>query len=192
MSFRVNGGHELKGVVEEFLNYLDAPKTNHGKGLSSSLMLQIEEYGDLMVKAAIDRFGTEKSWQNRAGCYICVADYDSGFPGLVFRVGNPVPEKLFRYWFFSQEKALRTAFYKHTTSFESADDDLMHYGGAVRVPRQIIAPSGFPAHGDEAIALGMHVLIGNIAIKQARSIAAKSGNPYFDVLVKDIEESMGL
>ena len=188
MSFRVNGGHELKGVVEEFLNYMATPRADYGIGSKLSSILQIEEYGNLMVKSAIERFGAEELWENRAGCYICVADYSSGFPELVFRVGTPAPEKLFRYWLFSQEKALRTAHNGHVTGFGSADDDRMHYGGAVRVPHLIISCSGFPAHGDEAIALGMHVLMGNITIGQARVIASKSSNPYFDVLVQDIEE----
>ena len=191
LPFRVGVIHKLAQVTKEFTNCLATTETNHGTtGLTLSSILQIEEYGNLMVKAAIDRFGDEKSWQNRAGCYICVADYYSGFPELIFRVGNPTPEKLFECWLFSQEKGLRTAFYKHVTSFESANEDSMRYGGAVRVPDLILSCSGFPAHGDEAIVLGVHVLMGSISIADAEAVARKSNNPYFVVLVKDIEGLM--
>src|SRR3989338_5499414 len=94
------GDHELKVVAQEFLNYMAAPRIIC-EALMPSVLHQIEEYGNLMVKAAIDHFGNEEAWKNRTGCFICAADYDSGFPNLVFRVGSPAPEKLFEYWLFS-------------------------------------------------------------------------------------------
>lgn len=187
--FQVRGGDELSTVLEEVVNQLWAPMmTEEIEQLSPSLCRQIQEYGTLMVKAAIERFGELPEWKGRNGCYMCAAEPIRGFPQLIFSVGTPAPEKLFKYWLFSQEKNLRTARYGHTTSFESADEKLFHYGGAVRGRRLLLDGSGFPAHGNEAIILGVHNLVGTLTHNEALAIARKSGNPYFEALIPDIEE----
>lgn len=187
--YPVGGNDDLREIVQELLNRLATPHASVPPTQNGASLRHLQELGHEVVQVALERFTGNKRWGSRNGCYICVADYQTGFPHLVFSVGEPVPEKLFKYWLFAQEKPLRTAAKNQETSFESADDD-DHFGGAVRHGNMNIGCSGFIAHGDEAVVLGMHILAGNMSIKSAERIARQSNNWIFDALVDDIREMM--
>lgn len=60
--------------------------------------------------------------------------------------------RLLDYLGFSREKGLRLAEHPdHVSSWESRDEDLMHYGGAIRCGPFILSFSGLPEHWDEIL-----------------------------------------
>ena len=129
---------------------------------------------------ALVLFGSEPEWAGRTGVYFCIAD-ERGEPAVIARVGEPTkPEK---YLAFCQEKAKRLAAHpEHVSSYQSRNPAQDHWGGAIRANYWLMAPSGAPELGDEALVMGTAWVLRLADEDTLAAIAKYSNNPYWQRL----------
>ena len=116
-----------------------------------------------------------------AGYCTVVSKYD-GRPLLAFQVGECKPEKFEQYWAFSQEKAYRLArliHARHVSSWQSRDENLRRFGGAIRAGDYIFSFSGLPEKADEAVMLRTAILCGYMTASEAGVVVDISDNEIF-------------
>jgi hypothetical protein len=115
---------------------------------------------------------------------------------FVNEIGNCAAERADAYFGFCQEKVWRLARLRsegHISGWQSRNTKKDQYGGAIATPLDgdgysdgrdlIVAFSGLPEHGDEALALVLWMIFRWITLGEARQIAEISGNKLFEPLM---------
>ena len=140
-------------------------------------------YGDSvseLVKQIADCNSRLPEDKRRYGGYLCVfgADQDPTEPPLaVIRVGDPIKERVGKYFEFCQEKTRRLlAHPEHLSSWQTRDVDKEQYGGAIRASDFVLGFSGHTELGDEAILVNACITLGMLSGSTAAAIASFSGN----------------
>jgi hypothetical protein len=120
--------------------------------------------------------------ERKGGCF-CIADIQTGQPYLVVSIGKVAEEKLGKYFLLCQEKARRLAEHpEHLSSWQSRDERMDRFGGAIRTKRYILSFSGLPQKLDEASMLAVAGRFGLMNRGEIEAIAAVSENEYWTVL----------
>lgn len=96
--------------------------------------------GDLLGKMIPVFDGIRKDLcANRPGGYFCFADGRSGNPFLIAKIGDPPWPKSEKYLLLCIEKVRRlAAFPGHISSWQTRDESLDHFGGAIRAKAPLI------------------------------------------------------
>lgn len=116
----------------------------------------------------------------RTGGFLVIADRRWGDILRVFAVGTINPDKLDRYLFNAQEKVRRLFGHQtdgHLSSFQSRNEELQQWTGAVTMGDVLIGFSGLCEASDEALCLALGELWA--PREEARQIAAISSNEDF-------------
>lgn len=117
---------------------------------------------------------------HRRGGYLCVTRRTDGRMLLIASIGVFPQEKAERYFRFCQEKASRLLAHEgHISSWQTRDEKLDQYGGAIVAGKYILSFSGLPELADELIMMGLAQTAGLISPAEARAIAEISQNPYY-------------
>lgn len=110
--------------------------------------------------------------------------YHHLLPFLHRGVGTTLADRAPKYQSYSLEKAQRLHRNPdHQTSWESRDEKLECYGGAIRANNELIVSfSGFSEQWDEAISLFVAIQVGHLDMKQAMRIANKKTRPLLQAI----------
>jgi len=125
----------------------------------------------------------------RASCgFFTIRSKNDGGVLLVIRVGEVPTEKLERYLLLSLEKSQRVYTSNLASSWQTRDEAVDKWGGAVLVNDAddglILSFSGLPELADEAVVMMTAVLLGWNTRKEMLAISAISSNPFFPTLEK--------
>lgn len=100
-----------------------------------------------------------------------------------FELGNIPMEKGKRYKTLSYEKGERVLERpEHLSSYQSMDEKLDRWPGAIRAGKKVVSVSGLTWKGDEALALQLAIEMGWLDAATAFRIAETSGNRLFEDL----------
>lgn len=97
--------------------------------------------------------------ESRGGCFCLLGSVNPRAPLLIATFGTQIPERRERSFLFCQEKAARLlsrASAGDVSSWQSRDEKMGRYGGAVLYRGTAFSFSGLPEQADEAVML--HVL----------------------------------
>lgn len=125
---------------------------------------------------------------DKRGGYVCIATR-TGEVLAIFLVGTvPNEMKAAIYRAYCQEKAQRLGRKSnHISSWESRDESIMCYGGAVRAGELIFSFSGFPEHWDEACMIALANISGYyIPTYTMQKIREISGNTHSALLLRKL------
>ncbi len=125
-------------------------------------------------------------WPDKRGGYVCIATR-TGKALVIFLVGNVADEiKASIYRGYCQEKAQRLGNNpKHISSWQSRNETLCHYGGAIRAGGLILSFSGLPEHWDEACMVAHANMPGRcLPIREMEKIREISGNSHSALLLQ--------
>lgn len=121
--------------------------------------------------------------EQRHGGFVCVFHHTHVVgcpPELLMRYGEPDAKKALHYAQLCEEKARRLAQNpQHLSSWQSRDEKLDRWGGAIRVPDYIISFSGLPELADEALMLKTALVLRVIDLRYANKVADLSNNTIF-------------
>lgn len=131
--------------------------------------------------------------ESRTGGYMTVLFPGDRFlppPLLVAQIGEPAdPEKIEKYFSFSQEKAQRLITNANVagqlSSWQSRDPQKNKWGGAIRAGDYILSFSGLPELADEALMLAVAVSLKMLIPEQADWIADISDNDFYRRLIEN-------
>lgn len=140
---------------------------------------------DTMAVALADILAhPENTDKERKGGYAYLYDIRGNVPLMHLSVGdlnNRPQEKLVLYLKFSQEKATRLLSWLpqgNISSWQSRNEPMQKYGGAIRAGRYILSLSGLSEHQDEAVCALTALRLGWINLDEVQRIAVISNNPY--------------
>lgn len=121
--------------------------------------------------------------QDRTGGYFCLADLD-GIPLFLCKIGDVLNrERGEKYFCNAKEKCRRLGTSGYTLASESRDYAKEKYAGAVKGSNYIYGFSGLPEYLDEAAMLVCASWDCDIEREDAKRLAKKSQNPYWDRMV---------
>lgn len=126
----------------------------------------------------------ENTDKERKGGYVYLYDIKDNVSLMHLSVGdlaNRPKEKVTKYIEFSQEKAMRLLSWLpqgNVSSWQSRNEPIEKYGGAIRARRYILSFSGLSEHQDEAVCALTALRLGWINLDEVHRIAVISGNPY--------------
>ncbi len=144
-------------------------------------IVNIITYSKWSMKYAIDTINDSA----RKGGYLCIARPNGMIMAVVLIGTVAKEEKAKKYLSLCQEKALRLALHpEHCSSWQSRDESVQHYGGAIRTKRFIFSFSGFPELWDEAFVVDLasqtYAHPSGLSTVRRNMIKRASNNPYID------------
>jgi hypothetical protein len=154
------------------------------KPAESHIPLHAEGFmvGDLIgkLREEFEKLQKEKC-PDRPGGYFCFADGATGQIYVIARLGDPASAKAEKYMSLCQEKAFRLSQHdRHASSWQSRDEDLDRFGGAIRGHAQrmsgvfqpvILSFSGLTEACDEELMIALGLRLGMLHRFQAEAIA---------------------
>lgn len=157
------------------------PAITRTQGITNERLVQV---AGRVVQMAIE-LSPDKT---RKGGYLFVLFPD--LPAECAQIGEIAdPSKIKRYRAFAEEKPRRLASLPdHWSSFQSRNDQLERFPGAIRCSNKIIIGfSGRPSLEDEAICLVIALYMKWIVLSRAKMIADISNNQFFHQLRRAFE-----
>jgi hypothetical protein len=117
--------------------------------------------------------------KTKKGGYLCITDHEGRLQVEILVGSFPNREKSTRSTGFALEKNCRLAAHpEHLSAFQSADESLDQYPGAIRGTNFLFSFSGLPALWDEACMLSLALQVKEIEIERVRQIVTISKNPF--------------
>lgn len=130
--------------------------------------------------------------KDKTGGYLCVSSLVDGAVQYVAQIGTCAnTDKATDYLGFCQEKArrlFRMFDAGHISSFQSKDEAVGKYAGAIVTGTWIISFSGLPQLADEALVIELALRCGLINVDQGALIASISSNKFVEALETAIKQ----
>lgn len=166
------------------------------------LVEKTEEMFRKVTAAGEKLFGNDEGWKDRS-CGFFVLKHIGGSVHIATLIGGKGGnyanrEKYERYAYEKVERLEANLVNKHYSSWESRDESLDQWGGAIRVPMQgmwfILSFSGLPEVGDEAFMVLLAELFESFDSTLAAhcmEILRRNGNDVYDLLHGEIYKKPG-